>query len=231
MNHLPLIDLYPISDDPPSPREVSLYQAALQNGWPTRPLREQQTVSDARELVIHTLHNYSLSGIISELRRQLNAHPHLRQAKSEMPYLKDSEPLRQYQKGLDKFPLATLNDEVRRHGKLLAPRQVLFHGGSCGPADVRSFVTNRPLSTSLCPQIAAWHAYNDQLPNTNPTPAIWILNAPYGNKKAVIYRKGGAGMENEQEVLIESGATISPWRQFNVRTSSANVLVIEAILT
>lgn len=104
MNHLPLIDLYPISDDPPSPREVSLYQAALQNGWPTRPLREQQTVSDARELVIHTLHNYSLSGIISELRRQLNAHPHLRQAKSEMPYLKDSEPLRQYQKAWTSFP-------------------------------------------------------------------------------------------------------------------------------
>jgi hypothetical protein len=38
-------------------------------------------------------------------------------------------------------------------------------------------------------------------------------------------------MEHEQEVLIEAGSTISPTRCFNVRTASANVLVIEASLS
>lgn len=231
MTHLPLIDLYPISDSPPDERERLYHEAALKNNWPTRPLGVQQTVRNARDFVLHTLGHYVGSGVVNEFRRQLHVHPQLRQAKAAMPYLKDSAPLKEYQRASGKFTADTLNTEVRHFGRFIAPGQVLFHGGSCRPSEVATFVTNKPLSTSLCPQIAAWHAYNDLLPAPNPAPAIWILSAPYGNRKAVVYRKGGAGMEHEQEVLIEAGSTISPTRCFNVRTASANVLVIEASLS
>ncbi|NBF13250.1 hypothetical protein [Pseudomonas sp. Fl4BN1] len=231
MNHLPLIDLYPISDRPLDQREVLLHEAAFKNKWPTVPLREQQTVTNARDFVLHTLKYFGGSGVVNEFRRQLKEHASLRQAKSAMPYLKDSVPLKRYQRGSSTVCLATLNDEVRRLGKPLAAGQVLFHGGSCHPREVASFTTSKPLSTSFCPQIAAWHAYHDLNPAPNPIPAIWILNAPYGNRKAVIYRKGAPGMENEQEVLIESGSTITPRCMFNVHTASANVLVIEATLS
>ncbi|MGI2859788.1 hypothetical protein ACRTDL_16545 [Shewanella algae] len=231
MKVFPLINLYPISDRAVSSQEIQEYEFAKKMNMPVGPLRTQQTVNSPYEFVVHTLQNYGHSGVVNEFNRQLDKSTQVRMGKAAMPYLYAVPALHKYRDKPRICDLEAANIEITQHGSFMHPGQILFHGGQW-PIHNNQIVTDKPFSTSFCPQIAAWHAYNALLPNPNPNPVILILRvSEHCNKKAYVFKNGGAGMANEREVLFEKGAVISNTQPVTqIQTASGLVSIIEASL-
>jgi hypothetical protein len=219
VQQLPLFHPYPITDDPVSQREVGQYNAALSLGFHPSPLPQQKTIHNPYELVIHTLDNYGRSGVISKYREAFNAARKLAKKSKSLPTFRETPHSKKYQQ-TSRGDVDSINSEIDNFGLYLSCGQVLFHGGDTQSPE-QSFTTSHQFSTTFCPQIAAWHAYNDGIgkwgrknsahPLEAENPTIWILEVSASlNKKALIFHKGGANMSDEMEAVFETGVTVTP---------------------
>ncbi|ELR64465.1 hypothetical protein C942_02489 [Photobacterium marinum] len=230
MATFPKIDFYPLFDGP-SDWEIKEHEQAIKFGLPPlRQLKKTEKINDPCEFLLHTINNYGHSGLIYNYREQILSSLEFRDVKRLTPYLKDIPSTNRYRNIPQRAILSDVNAEIRDFGSYLAENQVLFHGGST--TIDQQIITDRPLSTTLCPQIALWHAENDFLPNRNLTPVIWILTVSQEiKKKAIIFRKAGSNMEHEFEVLLESGVFIKPIKRYFVDCVFGDLEVIESVIS
>ncbi len=103
----------------------------------------------------------------------------------------------------------TLNEgahmEVMSFGHGLPPGQVLFHGGPWPwPESIGKF--DRPLSTTLCAQVAMLHAGYHKPAESE----IWIITVlPRANVRGLVLdRSGEHHLAHEVETLIQSGVVV-----------------------
>lgn len=233
------ISPYPLKDKLHSERELREFEFEKSLNFPAK-LRKVEVIETPYELVISAL-NEANSSIISKFRDYIEAVRNYEKAKQHCHPLQDIPCSAEYQSHPERANIFFLNEEIKKKGVHLWGGQVVFHGGSCPDNPLDSFITNKPLSTSFCPSIASWHAYNDRLgkwdpqktsvPEETENPAIWILEiSPFCPKKAIIFPEGGANMADEMEVLFEEGIHIIPQR---ITTSQhyKKITIIEAIIT
>ena len=97
------------------------------------------------------------------------------------------------------------NIELMNFGRLLPPGQVLFHGGPwCWSETTGTF--DRPLSTTLCAQVARLHAgYHVTTPAE-----VWIITVlPRANTRALVLdRKSEHFLAHEVETLVQSKVVV-----------------------
>ncbi|WP_170907948.1 MULTISPECIES: hypothetical protein [Vibrio] len=228
MSIYPPIDFFPLFDGPLQ-YEIELHEKAKKYGLPTQPLKPVTKINSALDFLMHTIANYSCSGVVHDFHSKILDSRAFAEIKRLTPYLKDISSTNLYRNIPQKAELHSVDAEIRDFGSLLPSGQTLFHGGSL-PLN-RPLVTNRPLSTTYCPQVALWHADNDRLPDRNPTPVVWVLTVGQAcSKKAIVFKKGGSNMANEFEVLIESGVIVSPTRCQTKSCVFGQLQVIEAEL-
>lgn len=130
--------------------------------------------------------------------------------KTTMPSLAQVPALHRYRNEHPHYDASALYSEIVAHGKPLPPGQLLFHGGvwPCPePIGVgQVLTTDRVLSTSLCPQVAALHA------TYHAGGALWLIQiSPSGaSKPAFVFNSDRRQrLNHEHEVVIAPGATLT----------------------
>lgn len=117
------------------------------------------------------------------------------------------ESIKVYQEQYFCCDLEQVSVDINDFGNKLQENQYLFHGGFCKFGPGSTVITERPLSTSFCPQIALRSA--EWLGKAYETGEIHILVFRVSNpltKAYVFSNKGDFG--NEKEVLFSSGAKL-----------------------
>ena len=114
--------------------------------------------------------------------------------------------LAKYRREYPHCDLESVNDEVNLHGFSLSEGQCLFHGGRWPGGNADAFVTTRVLSTSFCPQVALRNADHLGKAYDQGKIDLLVLRATEPCTKTFAFKRAGAGMGHENEVLIASGA-------------------------
>ncbi|ELB2891608.1 hypothetical protein QNE97_001105 [Vibrio alginolyticus] len=203
---VPLIDIYPMQERAYTNQEISLHQRAMESGFETRPLREKYLIDTPDKHVEVAYKSFGTTILTHLIQKKLSCNSSYALACQGMPYLKDVPALSKYRKTPSKSDWIEVEREIGTFGKPLSSGQVLFHGGVY-PRDENGvpcseFSANRPLSTTLCAQVAAIHAGYHQ-PNE-----IWIITVSANSKtNAFVYRNSSRQTHgHETEFLLSSNA-------------------------
>jgi len=126
-------------------------------------------------------------------------------AVANCPNLKNVPNIHTYRVKYSKAILSGVNKEIQRHCKYLAKNQIIFHGGvwpASSELKIGSvFQTNRPISTSLCPEVAYVHS------KYHNGGQIWVITISKERlAKAYIFKTtGNQKSKHEYEILLEEG--------------------------
>lgn len=123
--------------------------------------------------------------------------------------------LKDYKSSYPAYDALQVNSEINLHGAFLSPGQVLFHAG-VWPGGA-SLITNRPLSTSFCPQVALRNAEHMGKAYDAHRIDLFVLRVTASATKAFVYKRKGLGLGHENEVVFASGASLTLISQTLVR--------------
>lgn len=123
--------------------------------------------------------------------------------------------LKNYKSSYPAYNAAQVNSEIDVYGAFLSPGQVLFHAGLWPGGKL--LVTDRPLSTSFCPQVALRNAeHKGKAYDANRIDLI-VVKVVDSATKAFAYMRKGLRLGHENEVLFAAGASLSLISQTLVR--------------
>ena len=118
--------------------------------------------------------------------------------------------LKDYQQCYPSYSCGEVNTEINRIGCVLSEGQILFHGGYWGDLNAESLITNRPLSTSFCPQVAISNAVHKGKAYDSGRIDLFVLRVTNPRTNVFLFKqRGNVGMKHEKEVLFASGAKLT----------------------
>lgn len=121
-----------------------------------------------------------------------------------------------YQKSYRSSDFAAVSIEIEQNGSFLSQGQYLFHGGLWPGGS--NLVTTRPLSTSLCPQVALRNAEWSAKAYDAGRLDLWVLRVARPKSKAFVFKRKGTKLGHESEVLLASSACLALKKQVLIRT-------------
>lgn len=115
--------------------------------------------------------------------------------------------LARYQKSYPHCDFDMVSQEIDAVGHALSEEQCLFHAG-LWPGG-QHLITDRPLSTSFCPQVALRNA--DHLGKGYDAGRIdlFVLRAVDPKTKVFAYKRKGTNLGHENEVVFAAGAALT----------------------
>jgi len=127
--------------------------------------------------------------------------------------------LSDYQSSYPDYDLFAVDTAINRFGALLADGQYLLHGG-CWFSDGDSFTTDRPLSTTFCPQIALRSAeWRGKAYEANRV-ELMVIRITQPRTKAYLFGPEG-DLKHEKEVVFASGAHLKRLHTHFIMNTSA----------
>lgn len=206
----PLVYPYPMHEDPPSDRELKMYNYAVEKGWPATPPRDRISIFNPLQHVLHALNNFSTNVVSGMLERYLEQSDSYRNALKLMPNLSSVKGLWNYRNRHGAHDQDEVIRDLEAFGMPLGPGQTLFHGGIYPRNEITdeplvNFITDRPLSSSLCAQVAAVHSlYHDPKD-------VWIITVKESSATKAFFFSNSRrqNLGHEIEVLISPGAKIN----------------------
>lgn len=144
-----------------------------------------------------------LGNFINNALDSSDAYKYWRQA---MPSRTPDE-LSRYQKSYPNCDFDQVSKEVEAIGHVLIEQQCLFHAGLWPGGD--HLVTDRPLSTSFCPQVALRNADHIGKGYEAGRIDLFVLKATNPKTKVFAYKRKGTNLGHENEVLFAAGADLS----------------------
>ncbi|MEM8324887.1 hypothetical protein Q4S25_16575, partial [Morganella morganii] len=108
-----------------------------------------------------------------------------------------------------------VSQTIRDVGAVLPDGQYIFHGGALN-FDKNRLITTRPLSTTLCPQVAIREAEHKFKAYHSGKIEITVIKLKSTTTKAFVFDPNLADGGNEKEVLFSSGATLTLTHRFPV---------------
>lgn len=115
--------------------------------------------------------------------------------------------LSRYQKSYPHCDFAQVSAEIEAVGHVLSEGQCLFHAG-LWPGGNR-VVTDRPLSTSFCPQVALRNADHKGKGYDAGRIDLLVLRATTPRTKVFSYKRKGTNLGHEKEAVFAAGAEMS----------------------
>lgn len=114
--------------------------------------------------------------------------------------------LKKYKSSYPSYDPVQVQNEINAHGILLPVGQELFHAG-VWPGGT-SLVTDRPLSTSFCPQVALRNADHKGKAYDAGRIDLFVVRVADSSTKAFVYKRKGLDLGHENEVVFAAGATL-----------------------
>lgn len=165
-----------------------------------------KSISSAIQAAEHMAENLADTGLENFIDAALFSNSALRELRSRMP---PSTPkaLNDYQSRYPHYNLREVVQEINKHGTTLAEGQWLTHGG-IWPSQFDEFITDRPLSTTFCPQIARRSAeWNGKAYDAGRLDFI-VIRVTSPSTKAYLYSAGG-DLGHEKEIVFAAGAKLT----------------------
>lgn len=190
--------------------------------WETRPATVDEMIANghpgdikvgllARIADAHAAADYMAgvavdNGLSNHIRSVLSESSAYKAWQSAMPSKTPTE-ISRYQKDYQKCDLSAASEEIDKYGCPLNAGQCLFHGGLWLGGN--SLITSRPLSTSLCPQVALRNAEFRAKAYDAGRLDLFVLRVINPTTKAFVFKRKGTKLGHESEVLLASGACLT----------------------
>lgn len=177
----------------------------------------QARVSNPLEAAVHIASVCADGALSSFINTALDSDAGFKSWRSRMPG-KTPEALTRYQQKYPHYDQAQVDSAINDFAATLTEGQCLFHGGSW-PADAGdSFETDKPLSTSFCPQVALRNAEHKGKAYEANKVELFVLRATNPATRVFSYRRAGTKMGNENEVVFASGSRLTLRSRTKVRS-------------
>lgn len=205
--NLPLVDVFSKSYESWESRNATTEEVLA--GWdPRRPVRTvlNSVVSNAKEAAEYVAKAGADNGLAHFINDALQESISFEVWRKAMPS-KTPKTLSAYQKFYPKCDLNEVSKEIENVGLFLCEGQYLFHGGLWPGGS--QFVTDRPLSTTFCPQVALSNACHRAKAYDNDRIDLFVLRVESPNTKVFVYKRNGTNLGHENEVLFSAGAQLT----------------------
>lgn len=116
--------------------------------------------------------------------------------------------IKNYQKSYPNCDFEAVNNEIEEVGRLPSEDQCFFHGGYIFDVDVSELSTDRPLSTTLCPEVALREATHNGKAFYQGEIHLYVLKVVHPQTKVYVFRQNGSTMGHEKEILLAAGANL-----------------------
>lgn len=202
---LKLIDIY----SPPLKlweTRASTLEESLENGRPYQvQSRLRAAIGSSMDAAVHIANEGRDQVLRKHINDKLSESTEYTAWRQAMPSTTPSI-LADYQKSLSTCDLNAVSREIDAIGQALPHGQCLFHAGvSALPS---TFVTNSPLSTSFCPDVALRNAEYKGKAYHGGRIDLFVLEAHNPKTAVFIFRRCGTNFGHENEVLFASGAQV-----------------------
>jgi len=125
--------------------------------------------------------------------------------------------LSKYKKQYPHCNFDQVSDEINSVGLPISPGQFLFHAGIWPGGQFLS--TDRPLSTSFCPQVALRNAEHKGKAYDANRIDLFVVRATASSTKAFAYKRKRIHLGHENEVVFASGANLRLNRSTLIRNN------------
>lgn len=205
--YLPVVDPFHTPYELWKTRQPTL-EEMLAAGTPFAPDIKEQflgQITNACEAATYIANVGADRGLDRFVENALDNSAALRNWRQAMPSTTPAE-LAAYQKNYPKCDLAKVTETINEVGCLLSENQYLFHGGYWRGG--HTLVTDRPLSTSLCPQVALRNSEHNGKAYDAGEVHLFVLKITNPQTKAFVFRRKGTNLGHENEVLLAAGACL-----------------------
>lgn len=168
-------------------------------------VRLEATVANAYEAATHIGRVGADNGLGNFINAVLDDSPAHKQWRQAMPS-KTPDALARYQKSYPKCDFAQVSMEINAIAQVLSEGQCLFHAGLW--PDGATLITDRPLSTSFCPQVALRNADHQSKAYDAGRIDLFVLTATSPKTNIFAYKRNGTNLGHENEVLFAAGASL-----------------------
>ncbi|WP_439821867.1 hypothetical protein ACSPX5_13085 [Pseudomonas sp. HLG18] len=165
----------------------------------------EKTIYSAFSAATHMAEVRSDNALESFIDDALDGSSAMEFVRSLMPD-KTPQSLARYQTHYPYYDAIKVNKEIQEHGAIFDDGQFLFHGGGW-PSGADEFVTDRPLSTSFCPQIALRNAEFKGKAYDLERVDLIVLRTASARCHAYVFGCEGE-MKHEKEVVFAAGAKL-----------------------
>jgi len=173
-------------------------------------------VDAAKHMIVKVVDN-QLERFIKDYLNQSSSYKNMRR---EMPS-QTPKSLSDYQRRFQSTTFEQVSIDINSYGKALSEGQYLFHGGLFPINIGNSFITERPFSTSFCPQIALrnaeWGGKSYDAGEVN----LFVLRVVNPQTKIFCFRLNGTDKGHEAEVLFAAGAKITLLSKTQIKSGKA----------
>jgi hypothetical protein len=147
------------------------------------------------------------NGLGTHINSALDSCPNYASWKKAMPPATPYA-LKKYQKEYPFYDSNAVSREINTVNAKLSVGQTLFHAG-LWPRDTNVLITDRPLSTSFCPQVALRNAEHGAKAYDANRIDLFVLNVTEPCTNVYAFKRKGTNMGHENEVLFAAGASLS----------------------
>lgn len=176
-----------------------------------RLIKEIKTAYDAAVHIAEVGNDPVLRRFIEE---QLSINKTFKGWRSNMPS-KTPHALTTYQQRMSQSSVQDITNTLNEIGVKLSNEQYLFHGGHW--CFGKEFVTTRPLSTTLCPEVAYIETFHGGKAYDAGQIDLWVLKVINPSTNIFVYKHNGTSMGHEKEILLNAGAKITLKSKTRVR--------------
>ncbi len=205
--NLPLVDTFSSPYEAWEERNATLNEVlAAKNPHLRVRIRHIASISSAYDAAVYMATvgaDPGLGRFINAALDQSVAHKSWQQA---MPP-KTPDELSRYQKFYPHCNFQQVSEEIAAVGHLLSDGQSLFHAGLWPNGS--HLITDRPLSTTFCPQIALRNAAHQGKAYDASQIDLFVLKANNPRTKVFGYKRKGTNLGHENEVVFAAGAALS----------------------
>jgi len=121
----------------------------------------------------------------------------------------DPQNIKSYQQSYRSCNLKEVNKEIEEFGCLPSKDQFFFHGGYLFEEGVNEINTSRPLSTTLCPEVALRESTHLGKAYYKGEIHLYVLKIVQPRTKTYVYAQKDSLMGHEKEILFASGAKLT----------------------
>lgn len=166
-----------------------------------------ETISNHRDAACHIANVAANNGLESHIEDYLERSLTFQVWREKMPS-KTPSCLNKYKNTYPSYDVGQVDDAINSINQKLGDDQYLFHGG-LWPTTLSTYVTDRPLSTSFCPQIALRSAEWRGKAYDAGKIELFVLRSVKSITNVFVFRISGTNLSNEKEILFASGATLT----------------------
>ncbi|WP_336984069.1 hypothetical protein [Acinetobacter soli] len=166
-----------------------------------------KTISSALDAAHHMAQVGVDSGLAHFIEDSIESSREFKIWRSSMPS-RIPPNIKNYQNSYPNCDFEAVNSEIQEIGCLPSEEQCFFHGGYIFEVGINELSTCRPLSTTLCPEVALREATHNGKAFHQGEIHLYVLKVVQPQTKVYVFRQNGSKMGYEKEILLAAGAKL-----------------------